>query len=135
MRISKNLRFSLAALLVTSGLVSVALAQVTAEPNNHYLNGGVSLDARQAMQAERSHYNLRLAFAQTGSGYYLAGVALTIQPTGNKVAAQHFEDCGPLFYVKLAPGRYRISAEYEGKKQELSTTVGAKGTDHVLYWR
>lgn len=135
MSILKNRWVLLALLMLTGGLAWAAIEPDAATAADNYLNGGIGLDARAAMHAERAHYNLRLAFAEAHSGEYLAGLHLTITPLGNQDEAQRYDDCGPLFYAQLKPGRYRISAEYEGKTQELSTTVGAKGVDRVLYWR
>lgn len=134
MRTQKNRLLTMAMLWVASGLVSTAMAQSPATETQTYLNDGVGLDARQAMQAQRKQYNLRLAFAQAHSGEYLAGVDLSIQRQGDKATAMRYEDCGPLFYAKLPPGRYRVLADYKGKKRELLTTVGAKGVDQVMYW-
>ena len=125
----KHLVPVLAVLLGSAGLVATA----TAAEVGAYLNGGVGLDGRQEMHAQRGQYNLRLAFAETRSGEYLTGVQLTLQR--GREAPQQYGDCGPLFYVKLKPGHYRITADYEGKRQTLSATVGAKAVDRVLYWR
>lgn len=136
----KNRFLLLAALPLAASLFSAgqALAAMEDSPGadpGSYLNGGVGIDGREDMRAERAHYNLRLAFAQAHSGEYLAGLTVTIAPQGKNEEAQRYEDCGPLLYVQLKPGHYHITAEYGGKKQELSTTVGAKGVDRVLYWR
>ena len=100
-----------------------------------YLNGGVGIDGRHALRAERRHYNLRLAFAQARTGEYLAGVTVTIHRLGSSEPTVRYEDSGPMFYIRLAPGRYRVTAEYRGTKQSHSIAVGAEGMDQVLYWR
>lgn len=130
-----HLLFSLAALCMTTGLASAATEEGMTGEAGSYINGGIGIDGRHAMRAERKNYNLRLVFAASHSGEYLAGLSVSIQRQGSNEEPVRYEDCGPLFYVKLPPGRYHITAEYEGKKQQLSTTVSAKGVDHVMYWR
>ena len=100
-----------------------------------YTNGGVGIDERQAMHLERGRYNLHLAFAHARSGEYLAGVTATIQRLGTSESPVRYEDSGPILYVKLAPGRYQIRAEYRGEGQRATVAVGSRATDHVMYWR
>lgn len=124
----KSLVPVLALVLGSAGLVAPAPA---AEVGS-YLNGGVGLESRHAMLAQRGPYNLRLAFAQARSGEYLTGLHLTLQRAGEP--AMHFADSGPLFYVRLKPGSYRITADYQGTRRTLSVNVGPRAVDRVLYW-
>ncbi len=112
---------------------ATAAPMYPAEAGN-YLNGGVGLDARQAMHAERAHYNLRLRFAQARTGEYLSGVGVIIEPLGKKGAFMRYEDAGPLLYVRLHPGSYRIRAVFEGRRQLRTVVVGKSATERVIYW-
>lgn len=110
-------------------------ASATAAPEmGQFLNGGIGIDGRQAMHAQRQHYNLRLRFAQARTGEYVSGVSVTIAPAGKKGARLHFEDAGPLLYVRLQPGSYRISALYKGMKQVRTVDVGRSPTNTLIHW-
>ena len=127
-----------AALVLAAVAASSAFGQSASEMNpdvGFHISGGIGEEGRAAMRAERKAYNLHLAFAQAGSGEYLSGVTVNIQPAGRKEALGPFEDTGPLLYVKLKPGHYRIQATYQGVTQTQSVDVGAAAVDRVLYWR
>lgn len=107
-----------------------------AQAAGSHLNGGIGLDGRQAMRAERRHYNLHLSFARGHGGEYLSGVKLRIESLGKAhEEVGTFDDSGPWFYVQLRPGSYRLSAEYEGQTVTRTVTVGAHAVDQVLYWK
>ena len=133
----RNLRHSLfwlGSVLAVLALGSTLAAAAPAEPGN-YLCGGIGLDGRQAMQADRKNYNVHLEFAEAHTGEFISGVKVRIAHLGDKREVGPFEDCGPLLYVQLRPGNYRVSAEYEGRKVAQNITVGSKATDRVMYWR
>ena len=134
MKIFNQILLALATVWVTSAPVSAAMEDHSAVETGIYLNGGIGIDGRHAMRAQSKHYNLRLTFAEARSGEYLADVDVTINSLGSKEEPVYYADCGPLFYIKLHPGRYHIIAEYRGKKHSLTTVVGAKGAEHVMYW-
>ena len=107
-----------------------------AQAAGSHLNGGIGLDARQAMRAERRHYNLHLSFARGRSGEYLSGVKLRVESLGkNQEEVAYFEDCGPWFFIQLRPGGYRLRAEYEGQTVTRTVQMGAHAVDQVLYWK
>lgn len=137
----QSIRFTslrvLAALLASAVVSLTAQAQTPAAvaPNpGFYLSGGIGVEGREAMRAERKAYNLRLAFAQSGSGAYITGVRVSITPQGKREALETIEDAGPMLYVRLQPGTYRISASYAEQTRAFSVRVGAGGVDRVLYW-
>jgi len=131
-QISKFLKLTCLALLIHAA--SASAAPMSNPEMGSYLNGGIGVDGRQAMYAQRKHYNLQLRFAQVKTGDYLSPVSVTITPQAKKGAPLHFEDVGPLLYVRLHPGRFRISAVSEGHKQVRTVTVGKASTDLVIYW-
>jgi hypothetical protein len=45
-----------------------------------------------------------------------------------------FHDAGPLLFVRLIPGKYRVSATFEDKRQVLTVSLGSTGLERVLYW-
>ena len=120
------------ALLIHAG--SAIAAPLSAPEVGSYLNGGIGVDGRQAMHAERKHYNLQMRFAHAKTGEYLSAVSVTITPQAKKGEPLHVEDAGPYLYVRLHPGRYRVTATAEGRTQKRSVSVGKAATELVLYW-
>ena len=122
---------SLALLVHAAGAVA---APASSPEVGSYLNGSVGLEERQAMQAERAEYNLQLRFAKAKTGEYLSGVNVTIESQAKMQTAWHLKDAGPLLYVRLQPGSYRICAESDGSKQVLMVKVGRHAREHMMYW-
>lgn len=86
------------------------------------------------MQLGRTLYNLQLTFAEAGTGAYLTGVDVLIEPLGPGPAFGPFKDCGPLLHVVLRPGAYRVRATYRGIVRTVNVRI-AKGTAvSTLYW-
>ena len=133
-----SLRLLIAGLLLLLGPVCAYEAQIQARPivlDGMHINGGVGEEERSAMLAQRPQYNLRLTFAQAGTGEFLSGVKVAIQAIGkDQTNMEPLTDCGPLLFVRLKPGMYRITATYEGKSLSGLLRVKASGTDKVFYW-
>ncbi len=124
-------------MVLGSCCMPVAMAQPVHETSLSpwfYLNGGEGAESQAAMRAQRDSYNLRLTFAEAGTGSYLAGVSVSIEPVGG-VLLGPFPDCGPLFYVRLQPGSYRVSASFQGSVQTRLIHIGRQPVDEALYWQ
>jgi hypothetical protein len=89
--------------------------------------GGVGNDERRELAAAMRDSNLSLQFSLAGRGNYVAGVDLTITPAGNAAAALTATTDGPICYVRLPPGRYRVDASYNGTKRSATANVAAGG--------
>ena len=99
-----------------------------------YVSGGVGASEQEALEQAKSDYNLRLLFAVSGSGAFLAEVPVTIADPDGQVLLEAVSD-GPYFYAKVPPGSYRISAENAGQVQTRSVTVPATGSaSQGFYW-
>ncbi|MFM2036554.1 MAG: hypothetical protein RL459_1819 [Pseudomonadota bacterium] len=131
------------AVLAIAAQAGMALSAHAAEPaqvvHGDYLCGGVGDEGLQAMRDLRQPYNLRMKFAQVRTGDFLAGVSVRVEPQGAAPAAAKpaigpIEDCGPVMYLRLEPGRYRISATYGDVTLKRNVRVGRSPTEHVLYW-
>lgn len=123
---------ALFALQSASGPALATLSPVLA-PGSH-ASGGVSYEGQQEMQVKQDLYNLRLTFAEAQTGAYLAGVTVTLEPEGRSAPWGPFADCGPLFYVALSPGVYRVVASYAGLTRSKTVRVGKGATQATLYW-
>lgn len=121
------------ALAGTGAAMAADVAPQTA-PAGCERSGGVGADDQDAMLAARREYNLLLTFATRVTGEYQADVAVTLlDRTGAPVAS--FVSPGPLCYLNLAPGRYRIVATAAGRELSQTATVRRRGArDLYFYW-
>jgi hypothetical protein len=75
-----------------------------------YLSGGITVEDRTTMYAERGRYSLWVATVAEGTGAYLSDAQLRIVDlNGKKVVLERTMD-GPWFFAALPSGRYEISA-------------------------
>lgn len=115
---------------------SIAPAAPTPQQQNGitYVNGGVGQEEQSAMRAQRSDYNLQLTFATNQTGAYRSDVQLDITDAkGNNLVSA--ANTGPMFFAKLPPGTYHISAAAEGKTFKRTVKIGARGgKEMVLHW-
>jgi hypothetical protein len=125
-----------AALLVALA-VSLAPVSVAAQPKEQngvtYINGGVGNDEQNAMQALKADYNLRLTFATKQTGAYRSDVQLDIADAKG-ASVLSVANSGPMFFAKLPPGTYRLSAAAEGKTFKRTVKVGNGAKDMTLHW-
>jgi formylmethanofuran dehydrogenase subunit E-like metal-binding protein len=125
-----------AAVVLAACLTSTAaLAAPTPKQQNGitYINGGVGQEEQTAMQALRADYNLQLIFATQQSGAYRSDVQLDIMDTkGNTLVSA--ANTGPMFFAKLPPGTYRISAAAENKTFKRTVKIGNAPKEMVLHW-
>lgn len=100
-----------------------------------YVSGGFGLGERQALNDVAGDYNLKLVFAEKGTGAYLSDVKLSIVDMKGQKVLEAVSD-GPWFFVKLAPGRYTITAGPEGENRVQQVRVGGdRLTTRYFYWR
>jgi hypothetical protein len=114
---------------------TAALAVPTPHQQNGvtYVNGGVGLEEQAAMKAQRADYNLLLTFATQQSGAYRSDIQLDIMDAkGTDLLS--VANVGPMFFAKLTPGTYRISAAAEGKTFKRTVKVGNAPKEIVLHW-
>jgi len=127
---------TLAAVILIACLTPAAvLAAPTPKQQNGitYVNGGVGEEEQAAMKAQRADYNLLLTFATKQSGAYRSDVQLDIMDAkgASLVTAAN---TGPMFFAKLPPGTYRVSAAAEGKTFKRTVKVGNAPKEIVLHW-
>lgn len=100
-----------------------------------YVNGGVGLEERSALQAQKADYNLHMTFANRGSGEFRSDVQVTIADHKGNVAL-NANDAGPLLMVKLDPGQYRVTATAMGQMQSKNVTLHAgRAAELYFYWQ
>jgi len=127
--------FAAAAVVLAVSLSPAALAAPTPQQQNGiaYINGGVGQEEQTALKSQRADYNLLLTFATRQSGAYRSDVQLDITDAkGARLLS--VANTGPMFYAKLPPGTYRISAAAEGKTFKRTVKVGSAPKDITLHW-
>jgi hypothetical protein len=91
-----------------------------------YLSGGISVDDRTTMYAERGRYTLWVATVARPSGAYLTDARLQIVDLkGRKVVVDRTMD-GPWFFVALPAGRYEITATVPPDGPDAAQTLSAQ---------
>jgi hypothetical protein len=124
---------ALALAVFLSQAATVLAAQPQQQNGVSYINGGVGTDEQNAMRALRADYNLQLTFATKQTGAYRSDVQVDIaEPRGSTVLS--VANAGPMFFVKLPAGTYRISASAEGKTFKRTVKLGAAPKEMVLHW-
>lgn len=91
-----------------------------------WMSGGVGDEAREEMRAAAANYNVHLVFADR-HGAYLANIPfiVTSQRSGHEVHCGVSE--GPLLYMNLPRGAYKISAMIDGTWQSRRIQAGVPG--------
>jgi hypothetical protein len=83
-----------------------------------WISGGVGDEAMQEMRKMASTYNVHVMFTER-QGSYLANVPFSIVRRDGRMVYQGISD-GPLLYLRLPVGAYRISAELDHVWQSRS---------------
>lgn len=102
-------------------------------PGAVYLNGGIGKDEQQRMEHDARHWPLRLVFSDKPQNEYVAGVHLKVFNHQGQ-AVLRLKDAGPLTYVQLPQGDYRIDARYKGELLTRSVHIGPEGLETNFHW-
>ena len=124
---------ALALALAVSLAPAISVAQPKEQNGVSYINGGVGTDEQNAMRALRADYNLQLTFATKKTGAYRSDVQLDITDAKG-AGVLSVANTGPMFFARLPPGTYRISAAAEGKTFKRSVRLGNGAKEMILHW-
>ena len=128
----KRTRWCLTCLGVLCVLLLATAAVVQAAGPPPHTSAGIGDDDPLAPLV--GDYNLQFVFATQGSGEYLADIDVLIADAqGQPVLATRSP--GPLFYVSLPAGKYRVRVDYAGQAQTKAVTVGDRRRQSIyFYW-
>lgn len=108
-------------------LIGVLLAPALASAQATHLCTGLGQDARD--EAKAFDHNLKLVFAEKG-GAFLGEVSVKVERGGT--AAYDGVCDGPWLLLKLDPGRYRVTATFEGQSNSIDAEVGTGKTQKTM---
>jgi len=108
--------------LATAAIAAAGALHAQAAP---LVCGGVGNDERRELAAAAQGASLSLQFSLAGRGNYIADVDVTITPARGEAFSAKTD--GPICYVQLPPGNYRVEAAYNGARKSANATVPAKG--------
>lgn len=92
-----------------------------------YVTGGIGKDERTAIEASKADYNLYVLSAST-SGEFVGDTRVVITRNGAAEAEEVLNvESGPLLYVRLPAGSYKLVASLGDQTKEQAFTVNAKG--------
>ena len=126
------LSLTLGALILASALHGTPLqaketprvdATSTSPAEISWMSGGVGDEALGEMRKMAPSFNVHIVFNDR-AGAYLAGIPFTVASGNGRIIHSGVSD-GPLLYLKLKPGSYRISAEIDGASQRHSLKLCA----------
>jgi hypothetical protein len=130
MGVRTSLAWRLAASAVFMAAVLPAAAALPASAAQDVACGGVGADARAALAAQNAGANLALEFFVAGRGNYVADVDVTLTPLAGSAAGAapvHVTTGGPICYLTLPPGAYRVEASLHGAQRSARTTLPKPG--------
>lgn len=133
----KNNLLPAAALIVLSLFASVTLASNSPQAGGAvtFLNGGIGKDEADAMRREAKAYPLHLTFSERRDGEFIVNVPVVITDArGRRVL--DLPKAGPLLYVRLPNGKYKVSARFNNVTESQNVTLaGKEGKDLYFHWK
>ena len=100
-----------------------------------YRTGGIGKDEAAAFRKIETKYPLVLEFVGK-KAEYLADVDVTVAKAHGGQMVLETTATGPFLMAKLSPGKYRVTAEFMGKREQRMIQVPAKGTAYALFqWK
>ncbi|MCY1439664.1 hypothetical protein D9M71_559090 [compost metagenome] len=110
--------------------------QLQAQEQNgvRYLQGGIGQDEANALRKTKG-YDLHVELSTGPGGEFQSGATVDIQSAQGKPVL-NVSDAGPLLYVQLPPGQYKVTGNAQGETRQQLVTVNGKAPATVnLNWR
>ena len=99
-----------------------------------YLQGGIGQEEANALR-RTTGYDLHVTLSVGADDKFQSGATVDIQNAqGQPVLA--LQDVGPLLFVQLPPGQYRVTGNADGQTVQQQVTVSGKSPANVsLHWQ
>jgi len=111
----------------------------TASDGVCYISGGISGDEVAQFKSHAKEYLLEIVFVQKADAEdngrieeYLAEVQLQIKDAKGNVVVDAMTE-GPFFLANLPPGKYQITADYEGVIKNNAVNISAKKHQRIVF--
>ena len=130
------LPWTLAAAADLNAPVDMQAVQLQPQEQNgiRYLEGGIGQDEANALR-KTPGYDLHVELSTGPEGKFQSGASVDIQNAQGK-SLLSLQDAGPLLFVQLPPGQYRVIGQADGTTVQQHVTVNGKAPTTVsLNWR
>ncbi len=98
----------------------------------NFLSGGIGREEVEAMRSQAKHYALQILLSEGKRGSALIDVALSITDARGATVFQ-FQQAGPLLYVKLPAGLYKVTGDSNGVVKTQNVNLPTDGKSQRLY--
>ena len=99
-----------------------------------FLQGGIGQDEANALR-KTPGYDLHVELSTGPEGKFQSGANIDIQNAQGQPVLSVM-DAGPLLYVQLPPGKYKVTGNAQGQTVQQMVTVNGKAPTTVsLNWR
>lgn len=96
-----------------------------------FITGGIGDEETAQLESLASDYNTKITNARKGGGAYVGDTDLMIYNTrGERLLAT---DVGPLTYANLPRGKYKITAENNGRLQTKTISAGSRNNIQFIW--
>lgn len=134
--IALALPWTLAAAADLNAPIDMQAVQLQQQEQNgvRYLQGGIGQDEANALR-KTPGYDLHVELSTGPEGKFQSGATVDIQNAQGQTVLS-LTDAGPLLYVQLPPGKYKVTGNAQGETvQQLVTVNGKTPTTVNLNWR
>ncbi|GLO53476.1 hypothetical protein D3C76_372180 [compost metagenome] len=134
--IALALPWTLAAASDHNAPIDMQAVQLQQQEQNgvRYLQGGIGQDEANALR-KTPGYDLHVELSTGPEGKFQSGATVDIQNAQGQPVLS-LTDAGPLLYVQLPPGKYKVTGNAQGETVQQLVTVNGKTPATVnLNWR
>ncbi|MFK3815867.1 carboxypeptidase regulatory-like domain-containing protein [Pseudomonas sp. NPDC089407] len=134
--ITLALPWTLAAAADLNAPIDMQAVQLQPQEQNgvRYLQGGIGQDEANALR-KTTGYDLHIELSTGPDGKFQSGVTVDIHSAQGQPVLS-VTDAGPLLYVQLPPGKYKVTGNAQGQTVQQAVTVNGKSPATVnLNWR
>ncbi|QXI50150.1 MULTISPECIES: carboxypeptidase regulatory-like domain-containing protein [Pseudomonas] len=129
------LPWTLAAAADLNARIDMQAVQLQPQEQNgvRYLQGGIGQDEANALR-KTPGYDLHVELSTGPEGKFQSGASVDIQNAQGQPVLS-ISDAGPLLYVQLPPGKYKVTGNAQGETVQQMVTVNGKSPATVnLNW-
>src|SRR5262249_19504799 len=131
-----NIILALAAALVMGGMraADAQMPQPQTQGGVTFITGGVGIGQQQYMDSVQKDYNLHALFVQMGTGAFFADLEVQVVDSPSSKTIINASQAGPMFWAKLQPGSYAVTASHAGKPITKNVVVPSQGAAELFFF-